>query len=537
VKIRIRQPRANSKHRRSRLHKKVLNRKRKRERLRQQLANRKRKIERRLDKSVLGDISRPVFSAANIRYEMAGRVQAVSFGGIGMFHMLAQRIGLIDGIDRRLHLLKVHLPYHESDHVLNIAYNTLCNGDCLQDLELRRNDVNYLDALGAHRIPDPTTAGDFCRRFSQGTIDILQDIFDEVRIGVWQRQPAEFFQQARLDVDGTMTPTTGQCKEGMDISHDGVWGYHPLVVSLANTREVLRIVNRSGNRPSHEGAADALDKAIATCLRGGFEQVLLRGDTDFSQTQHLDRWHNTGRVSFIFGFDCKPNMKELAESIPDRAWKRLNRPSQPEPKTGPRQRPDKVKDRIVRERGFETLRLQHEDIADWVYQPHACRRSYRLIVLRKNISREKGEQRLFDEVRYFFYLTNDWLSDADEIVFSANDRCHQENLLQQLKTGLHALTAPVDNLESNWAYMVMAALAWNLKAWAALVLPETPGRWQEKYQANKQWLLGLEFKAFLNALVAIPCQLVRQARRLVFRVLAYNPHLPTFFRLVDVLRC
>jgi hypothetical protein len=160
-----------------------------------------------------------------------------------------------------------------------------------------------------------------------------------------------------------------------------------------------------------------------------------------------------------------------------------------------------------------------------------------LIVLRKNISKEKGEQRLFDEIRYFFYITNDVISDADEIVYSANDRCHQENLLQQLKTGLHALTAPVDNLESNWAYMVMSALAWNLKAWAALMLPETPGRWHQKYQADKQWLLNLEFKAFLNTMVAIPCQLIRQARRLVFRVLAYHPQLATFFRLVEVLRC
>jgi hypothetical protein len=533
VNNRIHNHRASDKRQRSRLGKK----RSKRKRLRQQLAARKRTIAQRLDKTVLGDTSRPVFNAANIRYEIAARVHGVSFGGIGAFHMLAQRIGLIDAIDRRLHLLKFHLPYHESDHVLNIAYNTLCNADCLEDLELRRNDVNYLDALGARRIPDPTTAGDFCRRFCQGTINILQDTFDDVRVGVWQQQPAAFFEPARLDVDGTMTPTTGQCKEGMDISYNGVWGYHVLVVSLANTREVLRIVNRSGNRPSHEGAADALDQAIATCLRGGFRKVLLRGDTDFSQTQHLDRWHSTGRVSFIFGYDSMPNMKALAENIPNSDWQQLQRPTRPEPLTEHRQRPDNVKERIVRERGFETLRLCWEDIADWTYRPLACQQTYRLIVLRKNISRAKGEQRLFDEIRYFFYLTNDTTSAAEDIVYSANDRCHQENLLQQLKTGLHALTAPVDNLESNWAYMVMAALAWNLKAWAALLLPETPGRWQEQYRADKQWLLGLEFKAFLNAMVAIPCQLIRQARRLVFRVLAYNPHLPIFFRLVDVLRC
>jgi hypothetical protein len=322
VKISIRNRRVNSKHRRSLLRNKVANRKAKRERLRRQLAERQRKLEHRLDKTRFGDDCGPVFTAANIRYEIAERVNGLSFGGIGVFHMLARRIGLIDAIDRNLQLLKIHLPYHESDHVLNIAYNTLCNGACLQDLELHRNNVNYLDALGARRIPDPTTAGDFCRRFSQGTIDILQDTFDDVRIGVWQQQPPAFFEQARLDADGTMTPTTGACKEGMDISYNGVWGYHPLVVSLANTREVLRIVNRPGNRPSHEGAADALDKAIATCLRGGFRKVLLRGDTDFSQTEHLDRWHNTGRITFIFGYDCRPNMKQLAEDIPNSAWKK-----------------------------------------------------------------------------------------------------------------------------------------------------------------------------------------------------------------------
>jgi Transposase DDE domain group 1 len=507
--------------------------------LRRRLAARKRQIQRRLDKAELGDCAKQVLTASNIRYEIADRVRGLAFGGIGVMHLLARQIGLVDAIDERLPLLKAHLPYHESDHVLNIAYNALCNGTCLQDIELRRNDAVFLDALGARRIPDPTTAGDFCRRFDAHTINRLQDIFDDVRIGVWRQQPADFFDQAILDVDGTLVETTGNCKAGMDIAYNGVWGYHPLVVSLANTREVLRLVNRSGNRPSHEGAAGALDQAIATCLRGGFRRVLLRGDTDFSQTEHLDRWNQDGRIRFIFGYDCKANLKDLADGLPEHVWHKLERPRRPRPKTQPRQRPDNVKGRIVREREFETLRLTHEDIADWDYQPHACSREYRLIIVRKNISREKGELRLFDEVRYFFYLTNDYESTPEQIVcgakYGANHRCDQENLLAQLHGGCHALHAPVDNLESNWAYMVMTALAWNLKAWATLSLPETPGRWRDKYRAEKLWLLGLEFKTFVNALIAIPCQLVRQARGLIFRVLAYHPHQATFFRLVDAL--
>jgi hypothetical protein len=333
-----------------------------------------------------------------------------------------------------------------------------------------------------------------------------------------------------------MTETTGKCKRGMDIAYDGTWGYHPLLITLANTREVLRLINRSGNRPSHEGAADALDRAIATCFRGGFRKVLMRGDTDFSQTQHLDHWDNDKRIQFIFGYDCTDSMSARAEHLPALAWIKLTRPARYEVATKTRQRPDNVKDAIVIERGYETLRLRGEEVAEFNYQPTACDREYRMIVVRKNISKEQGGIWLCNVYRYFFYITNDWVSDAAEIVFSANDRCHQENLLEQLHNGIHALSAPLKTLESNWAYMVMTALAWNLKAWSALCLPETGPRAKE-HRAEKLWLLGLEFKAFMNVLIAIPCQIVRQARQTVFRVLSYHVHLSTFFRLADALRC
>jgi hypothetical protein len=504
--------------------------------LRQQLDARKRKIQCRLDQARLPKHQGPVLAGGNLRYEMADRVHGLSYGGIALFHRLARDIGLIEAIDTRLAIFKIRLPYTESDHVLNLAFNALCNGDCLQDIELRRNDANFLDALGAQRIPDPTTAGDFCRRFTAAHLNLLQDIIDEVRVGVWQHQPTGFFDEALLDADGTIVPTTGQCKGGMDISYNGVWGYHPLVVSLANTREVLRVVNRPGNRPSHEGAAAAFDRALATCWRGGFRHACLRGDTDFSQTEHLDRWDADGRISFVFGYDSKPNLEELAERLPERAWEKLRRPPRYQAVTGLRHRPENVKDKVVRERGFETLRLHSEEVAEFNYRPHACRQAYRMVVVRKNISKEKGEIRLQDEIRYLFYITNDWTSEAHELVFCANDRCHQENLVQQLKNGLHGLKAPVGDLESNGAYMVMTTLAWSLKAWAALRLPET-GRWGEKYRAEKLWLLSLEFKAFVNAFVAVPCQIVRQARRLVCRVLSYHQYLPIFFRLAEVLKC
>jgi hypothetical protein len=502
-----------------------------------QLRNRKRRIDRRLDKTDLRGCSQPILTARNIHYQISDRIHGIAHGGIGAFHLLARKLGLIERIDQRLHVLKIHLPYHESDHVTTIAYNPLCDGTCLQDLELRRQDENFLDALGARRIPDPTTAGDFCRRFTAGSVNILLDLIDDTRLQAWASQPASFFEQATIDMDGTLTATDGQCKQGMDIAYDGTWGYHPLVLSLANTREVLRLVNRSANRPSHEGAAEQVDKAIAVCLRGGFRRVLLRGDTDFSQTAHLDRWDADQRVRFIFGYDSMPNLVALAEDLPERAWRKLERPPRYEVKTQPRQRPDNVKEAIVIARQFDNIRLDGEEVAEFNYQPTACNKVYRMVAVRKNLSRLKGEQMLFEDIRYFFYITNEWVLEANEIVFEANDRCNQENLLAQLKGGVRALRAPLGNLESNWAYMVMTALGWNLKAWWALTLPEEPGRWQERHRQEKAWVLGLEFKTFVNAFVRLPCQIVRTGGRLLYRLLSWNQHQGIFFRLVSVLRC
>ena len=505
--------------------------------IRRKLDRCKRRIQRRLDKTNVEDCRQPMFTARAIDYEIADRCRGIASGGIGAIHMLACQVGLIDVIDRRLHLLKFHFPYHESDHVLTFAYNALCDGTCLQDLELRRQDEVFLDALGARRVPDPTTAGDFCRRFSEESIRLLQDAVHDVRIGVWAEQPTEFLEQAILDMDGFLVETTGQCKEGMDIAYDGTWGYHPLVLTLANTGEVLGLVNRSGNRPSHEGAATEVDRALAVCFRGGFRRVLLRGDTDFSQTQHLDRWNADPRVQFIFGYDATANLVGMAEQLPERAWKPLQRPPRYQVRTQPRQRPDNIKEAVVVRREFDNIKLRSEQVAEFNYRPSGCRETYRMVVVRKNLSVEKGERVLFDDVRYFFYLTNDWVSEADEVVLLANDRSDQENLLAQLSGGVRALRAPVDNLVSNWAYMVMTALAWDLKAWWALLLPEEPGRWQEQHRTQKRRVLGLEFKTFVNAFVRLPCQIVRTARRLVYRLLAWNPHLPIFFRLVDRLRC
>jgi len=496
--------------------------------IQRKLAKRKQRIQYRLRKKSWPEQSEPMLSAGNIHYDIAQKNRGLAYGGIGAMHYLANRTGLVKALNERLHLLKRYLPYHESDHILNIAYNILCNGDCLEDIEKLRNDEVFLDALGAQRIPDPTTAGDFCRRFNRDNVETLMDTINQIRQIVWKTQPEKFFEQAVIDIDGLMAETTGECKQGMDISYKGIWGYHTLVVSLANTQEPLYLVNRSGNCTSSEGAAEYIDKTLDLCDIAGFINILLRGDTDFSQTQHLDRWDSRG-AKFIFGINAMPNLINIAEELSKGLWKPFLRPSDYELKTEPRGRPANIKEQIVIQRQYKNIRLQSEEVAEFDYRPTKCKKSYRIVVLRKNLSVEKGEKPLFDDIRYFFYITNDRQSSPAEVVRSANDRCNQENLNDQLKNGVKAMRMPVDNLVSNWAYMVMASLAWSLKAWFALLLPVN-GRWKQKHKHEKQTVLKMEFKKFRNFFIQLPCQIIRTGRKIVYRLLCWNGWLRVFFR-------
>jgi len=474
-------------------------------------------IKRRLEKKQFEDQPKPIMTGQNIDYEMGEKTRAMNYGGIGAIHKMVKQIGLDQEIDNRLDLLKVHVPYHESDHVLNLTYNALVGGVRLEDIELRRNDEVFMDAIGAQRIPDPTTAGDFTRRFERKDNVLLMDAINAARERVWSKAPRGLMKEAIIDVDGTLAGTLGQCKQGMDISYKGIWGYHPLILSLANTNEVLYLVNRPGNVASHEGAAEWMDKAI-DLVAPHCERILLRGDTDFSLTKHFDRW--SARVDFVFGMDASKGRVARAEALEEACWAPLQRPPKYEVRTQGRKRPENIKEQIVIERNFDNIRLNSEQVAEFEYRPGKCTQSYRMVVVRKNLSIEKGERVLFDEIRYFFYITTRRDLTADEVVGHANKRCNQENVIAQLKNGVNAMRMPVRDLNSNWSYMIMAALAWNLKAWFGMLMPN---------RIRCAQVLQMEFRRFLQMFILIPCQIVLTGRKIVYRILGYNEGLKDFF--------
>ena len=442
---------------------------------------------------------------------------------------------MIAAIDHHLHLLKRHLPYFESDHVLNIAFNLLAGGRRLEHIERLRNDEVYLDALGAVRIPDPTTEGDFCRRFREADVLDLMEAINAARLHVYAQQPADFFAEATVDVDGTLVATDAECKEGVDIAYDGTWGYHPLVVTLANTGEPLswpiaaatarrtrgRIPTSIGRSRCAGGPASGGSRSAATPTSArpptSTAGMPSRASGSSSGWTPMRPWWRGPRA-------CRPT--------PTASWSGRR---STQIKTAPRQRPERVKAEVVRRRGFETIHTLEEMVAEFDYRPTACRGTYRVVVLRKRLGIDKGSVRLREEYRYFFFITNDREAAADALVLEANGRCDQENVIAQLKGGVPALKAPVDDLVSNWAYMVMASLAWTLKAWAALLLPEEPGHVEEHRAERRSWL-RMEFATFRAAVIELPCQVVRGGGRLIFRLLSWNPWQGALLRLVERLR-
>jgi hypothetical protein len=275
------------------------------------------------------------------------------------------------------------------------------------------------------------------------------------------------------------------------------------------------VENRSASRPSHEGSPAALDRCAEACLGRGFDSILFRGDTDFSSTAYLDGWQEKG-YRFVFGLMAHKKVRELAQALEQGAFKPLQRPNREPGEL--RSRPCNERQLVISAKGYRNFELEEEHVAEIEYQPHKCSRKYRLVILRKTIKVTQAQHLLEPQIRYFFYLSNleKTSHSAAAIVAQSNQRCNQENLIEQLKNQIQTMRMPTKSFFANWAYLVIGCLAWNLKAWLALSVPKK----------LRPYFARCDFRTFHQEIILLPAQILRSGRRTIFRLLGYKLTVP-----------
>lgn len=433
------------------------------------------------------------------------------FGGLALVASLAKRLGVARELDERLHLLKFHRPYHESDHVLAQVYNLFVGGGCLEDMADLQGSEAVRRILGAERLPDPTTGGDFLRRFGEADLRQFDAAMDAIQERAWRKIHKGQRGLALVDLDSHVREVYGSQKEGADFSYKGTWAYHPLLVTLAGTNECLRLINRSGNRPSAEGAAEALTE-LFPLLNRNFRRTIVRGDSAFYQHSIMDACVDAGQY-FALVVSSFDNLNSLADGLTAEAWRpfltkaQRATKAQPVPKSKQRRRREDLRRNTARRRKKHDLRLREQWIAETPYKPTNSKGTFRLLIRCQRIEESDGQGELFDLWRYRFAITNLPANeyDAEDAMDLTYERCDQENLIEQLGNGVAGMRMPTGDLLANAAFLRCAALAHNLKSWLGqMVLPAETTRW--------------EWRRFRQAFVYVAAEVVHHARQVIVRL-------------------
>jgi Transposase DDE domain group 1 len=447
--------------------------------------------------------------------EVDQRSEVTPYGGLALATEFVRRFKVAQRIDQHVRVFKLNRPYHESDHVLAQAFNLYVGGTCIEDVASLQHSEAVLRILGACRIPDPTTAGDFLRRLHETEHQLpgLRRAIDEVQAEVWRRQrrgrPPRNADWSIIDVDGHVKPLYGVQKQGAEF-HKSTWCYQPLVVSLAGTGECLAIRNRPGNIRSSDGTAAVLDDVLPQVQqRGG--KLLVRGDSDFDRGDIRAACRRRG-AHFAFVGRAFADRPKLVETIAEPQWRpfrtRAHRAKvalQQRAAYRPRCKRPNRRRACARARDFKELRLVKQWLAELPQVDARTGEPYRLVIRRQLIEIHKGQQHLFDEYRYRYIVTDlPATVTTQEVVDLTYERCDQENVIAQLGSGLAAWRMPVAEFDGNSAWLEIARLAWNLGKWIAqLVLPDEVVRW--------------EWKRFRQAFVYAAAQVVRASRQIIIR--------------------
>ena len=421
------------------------------------------------------------FQYIKIRARLDNRRKSTSYGGIGLAHSLVKQLGLAEEIDKELHIFKQYHDYSESDHILLQVYNLYSGGERLEDVRNIRNNKGIKNLLKTGNIPSPSTAGDFLRRFVEDDIWLLQEIKLRKSQQVWEINGSKR-KTITVDTDSTIKELYGQCQDGADFSHNGKWSYHPELITISELNEIIAVKNRPGNVVSGDGVAEMLGK-VYPALTSSFRKVRHRGDTKYGRRDIIKKDEEYG-VEFFLGYASCKKLREEAASLQESEWVEIMEESgrvreKKKPKSSRRKRRRYRKEAVVR-RGYKDKETVARSVAEIRYKPSWSDKDYRMMIVRHRVTTKKGGKFLFDLYKYYFIITSNETWSKKKVVNYYYGRDNQENIIKELKNDFAGLWMPTGELLSNWAWMVIASLAWSLKSWLCQIGFKEGLRWMWK---------------------------------------------------------
>ena len=458
-----------------------------------------------------------VLRTPKLHIEVSDRMHATCFGGAALVIALWRKLDGARVVDDRVNVLRRHRPYHESDHVLAQALNLVVGGTCLEDLTRLQHDPAFLRMLGGDRLPDPTTAGDFLRRFDDaanpGSLAALRRAVDELQTRAWarhrkdrKRRRGQRGRLVLLDVDSKIRAFTGNQKEGADLSFKGTWAHHPVLLTCATTQEVVAVRNRPGNVVSSDGAAQMLRENLPR-VTAGLGQAVVRMDAGF-ETAAVRAACMESSAYFVQAACGRADRHKLLATVANDEWTEWLPPHDRRRGKWPASARERRKGRNLRRECV--LRRNKDDkskgqrwLAEVECRPTQSESACRLIVIREEARLQWSTQQpsLFQHFDYRFVLTNlPRKYTPSDIVDLSYDRCDQEKIICQLGDDIPMWHMPVREFAGNEASLEIARLAWNMGKWLGLlVLPLESIRW--------------EWKRFRSAFVFVAAEVIHRGRQ------------------------
>ena len=357
--------------------------------------------------------------------------------GLSLFYAMAETLDIGEILDEHVRVKERESGYPESEHILALAANAFVGNDYVDDLEALREDVAIQRAIGRKEIPDPTTAGDFCRRFTLGHILQMNRAFGRIEQEVYRRRPE--IQVWTIDVDAKVHEVFGMKKEGAAKSYNGVYSLQILYAFVHETEELIHSELRSGN--THPGAkAVAFLRRLKRKIPAGVQEINLRSDSALYNKEVIVFCEAEG-WGFTITADQTGPLRQQIEGLPEGAWQ-----------------VDREDDSLA--------------YAEVWYQPVKWPKAYRYLVRRERKPQKTGQGVLFAPLGYSYYaVVTNRVGEVQALLTTHDQKGAAERRIGQF-TNEFLRHLPLGGFMANWVYLLCAQLAYNLSLWLRdLVLP------------------------------------------------------------------